>query len=114
MAQQRAVRVCGSYLAARLMTNDIEAAIKASDGYADLFQSALDTAGYVIAPKEPTEAMLIAARDWSIAKYGRGVGNDGAAGCYRAMLAAASPPTQPKEKKETKPLSSSPQSKAGE
>ncbi len=39
-------------------------------------------------PREPTEAMLNAARDWSVAKYGRGVGNDGAIGCWQAMLDA--------------------------
>lgn len=38
----------------------------------------------------PTERMLGDARDWSILKYGKGIGNDGAAGCWRAMWAAAS------------------------
>lgn len=33
---------------------------------------------------EPSEAMLIAARDWSVAKYGQGIGN-----------AAAPPATAP-------------------
>ncbi|MDX2318312.1 MAG: hypothetical protein QNK44_07905 [Hyphomicrobiaceae bacterium] len=55
---------------------------------AKAIHEALDYAGYVIVPKEPTEAMLIAARDWSLAKYGRGVGNDGADGCWKAMTAA--------------------------
>jgi len=45
--------------------------------------------GSVVVPREPTEAMLNAARDWSLEKYGVGVGNDGATGCYRAMIAAA-------------------------
>jgi hypothetical protein len=38
--------------------------------------------------REPTEAMLNAARDWFIKKYGLGVGNDGATGCWQAMLDA--------------------------
>jgi hypothetical protein len=42
-------------------------------------------------PFEPTEAMLNAARDWSVKKYGIGVGNDGATGCWQAMLTAAHP-----------------------
>jgi hypothetical protein len=45
--------------------------------------------GWKLAPVEPTEAMLVAARDWSAKKYGRPVGNDGAGGCWAAMLAAA-------------------------
>ena len=45
--------------------------------------------GYALVPVEPTEAMLSAARDWSLKKYGQAVGNDGARGCYAAMLAAA-------------------------
>lgn len=43
---------------------------------------------YVLVPREPTEMMLSDARDWSILKYGKAVGNDGTSGCYRAMLAA--------------------------
>ena len=43
----------------------------------------------VAVPREPTEEMLNAARDWSIAKNGRGVGNDQARGCYQAMLSAS-------------------------
>jgi len=38
---------------------------------------------------QPTNKMLDAARDWSIREYGRGVGNDAAAGCWQAMLRAA-------------------------
>ena len=37
---------------------------------------------------KPTESMLNAARDWSAAKYGKPVGNDGALGCWQAMLSA--------------------------
>ena len=44
--------------------------------------------GSVVAPMEPTEEMLIAARDWSLKKYGISVGDDGAKGCYAAMIAA--------------------------
>ena len=44
--------------------------------------------GYVVVPKEPTQAMLDSARDWSTKKYGKAVGNDGASGCYKAMLEA--------------------------
>lgn len=40
-------------------------------------------------PAEPTEAMLIAARDWSLKKYGKAIGDDAAKGCFSAMLAAA-------------------------
>jgi hypothetical protein len=45
--------------------------------------------GMAIAPVEPTEAMLVAARDWSYKKYGKPIGNDAAQGCWQAMLAAA-------------------------
>lgn len=38
--------------------------------------------------KQPTEAMLNAARDWSVKKYGNGIGNDAAIGCWQAMNAA--------------------------
>jgi hypothetical protein len=41
----------------------------------------------------PTEAMLNAARDWSVKKYGIGIGNDAAIGCWQAMYDAA--PAQP-------------------
>lgn len=54
--------------------------------------------GFVTVPREPTEAMLISARDWSLHKYGKAVGNDGASGCWNAMIAAALPdPPQSKE-----------------
>lgn len=49
---------------------------------------ALRASGYEIVLKDPDENMLNAARDWSVDKYGRGVGNDGAEGCYKAMLNA--------------------------
>lgn len=45
--------------------------------------------GLRVAPREPTEAMLDAAREWSRKKYGTPVGNDGATGCWQAMLDAA-------------------------
>lgn len=53
--------------------------------------STLD-ADSVIAPREPTEAMLHAARDWSAGKYGKSIGSDAAQGCYRAMIAALPTP----------------------
>lgn len=37
----------------------------------------------------PTAAMLDAARDWSVAKYGKPIGNDAAIGCWQAMIAEA-------------------------
>lgn len=40
-------------------------------------------------PEQPTEAMLDAARDWSINKYGQGIGSDAARGCWKAMFDAA-------------------------
>lgn len=43
---------------------------------------------------EITPEMDNAARDWSVSKYGRGIGNDAAHGCYSAMLEAA--PQTPK------------------
>lgn len=50
----------------------------------------INRAGPAATPaSEPTEAMLNAARDWSVAKYGRGIGNDAAIGCWKAMLAAS-------------------------
>lgn len=45
--------------------------------------------GYVLVPVEPTEAMLLSARDWSATKYGKPIGNDAAKGCWGAMVAAA-------------------------
>ena len=44
-----------------------------------------------LVPVEPTPEMDNAARDWSVSKYGRGIGNDAAHGCYSAMLEAAPP-----------------------
>jgi len=38
----------------------------------------------------PTEAMLNAAREWSVKKYGIGIGNDAAVGCWQAMYDATS------------------------
>lgn len=53
----------------------------------------IDAAGFVIVPREPTEAMLNGARDWSVKEYGGvdriGVGKDGASGYWRAMIDAA-------------------------
>lgn len=55
--------------------------------------AALNAGGYVIVPKEPTEAMHDAARDWSDKKYGKPIGLDGSTGCYKAMLYAVSSPS---------------------
>lgn len=43
----------------------------------------------VVVPVEPTDKMLEAARDWSIVKYGKAIGNNAANGCYKAMVEAA-------------------------
>ena len=45
-------------------------------------------AGQVAIPRIPTEAMLNAARDWSVKKYSQGIGNDAAIGCWQAMYDA--------------------------
>ena len=58
---------------------------------------AINASGCVLVPREPTEAMLIAARDWSYAKYGKPIGNDAATGCWGAMLAAAPQPGKEKD-----------------
>lgn len=39
-------------------------------------------------PCEPTEAMQNGARDWSVKKYGIGIGKDAAIGCWQAMYDA--------------------------
>lgn len=41
------------------------------------------------AMREPTEAMEIAARDWSYGKYGKPIGNDASNGCFRSMIDGA-------------------------
>ena len=51
--------------------------------------SLLPKEGEVVVPVEPTEEMLIAARDWSAAKYNQCIGNDAATGCYKAMIEAS-------------------------
>lgn len=43
----------------------------------------------IAAMRDPTDAMLIAARDWSAATYGKPIRNDAAIGCWRAMIDAA-------------------------
>ena len=43
-------------------------------------------------PMQPTEAMLNAARDWSVKKYGHVIGTEVATGCWQAMLAAFTGP----------------------
>ena len=39
--------------------------------------------------RKPTQKMLDAARDWSLHKYGKAIGNEAAVGCWQVMLAAA-------------------------
>lgn len=56
------------------------------------FLAAADAA--LAALEEPTEAMLCGARDWAVAKYGIGIGNDAADGCWRAMIGAAKADTK--------------------
>ena len=48
----------------------------------------LMSASDLTATKWPTEAMLIAARDWSSDKYGKPIGNEAATLCWQAMLSA--------------------------
>ena len=45
-------------------------------------------AEFALLAQSPTEAMLIAARDWSAKKYGTPIGSDAATGCWQAMSAA--------------------------
>lgn len=45
--------------------------------------------GYVLVPDGITKEMYDAARNWSCSKYGKPIGNEAAAGCWKAMLAAA-------------------------
>lgn len=60
-----------------------------ADGRADTRETGLREAAEIV--RDPTEAMLIAARDWSKAKYGTPIGNDAAAGCWQAMFDAVIP-----------------------
>lgn len=60
-----------------------------------------------LVPVEPTEAMNISARDWSIGKYGKAIGTDASDGCYKAMLEAAPQPDHiPGAKKMVEPTQS--------
>ena len=63
-----------------LLTHNAEQAAEIARLRADLATALSD---------EPTRAMLDAARDWSLKKYHQAIGDDAAAGCYRAMRAAA-------------------------
>ncbi len=42
----------------------------------------------IAAIREPTDAMLAAAQDWSRHKYGQPIGNEDATGCWQVMLDA--------------------------
>jgi hypothetical protein len=48
----------------------------------DAFEAALESAGLVLVPREPTEAMLDVAENWNTRGTGREI--------YRAMIEAAS------------------------
>lgn len=54
------------------------------------FDGEIDPAEYVravlISIRLPDGAMRDAARDWSIAKYGQGVGYDGTDGCWQSQI----------------------------
>lgn len=67
-----------------------------------VFQLSAQQAQAAPVPNVPTEEMLNAARDWSVKKYGQGIGNDAAIGCWTAMLAAtpAQSPASPQEAKD--------------
>lgn len=65
------------------------------DSLADDIIAALSVAGMVVVPREPTEAMNNAARDWSLYKYGKAIGREASEQCYRVMLGALSTPTLP-------------------
>jgi hypothetical protein len=71
------------------MMKIVESLSRLPFGTASEILNQLEADGFVIAPKVPTEPMLVAARDWSAGKYGKPVGDDGASGCWNAMLAAA-------------------------
>lgn len=43
----------------------------------------------ITAMREPTDKMLDGARNWSVSKHGRGVGNVDATQCFQAMIDAA-------------------------
>jgi len=53
-----------------------------------------ETTEYAIVPREPTDAMLATARDWSADAFGKPIGNDAARGCWGAMLSAAPSPQE--------------------
>ena len=56
---------------------------------AEYVLDALEAAGCTVVPNEATEEMLNSVRDWSYAKYGKPVGNDGAIGCLQALRTAS-------------------------
>jgi hypothetical protein len=62
-----------------------------ADAEADELIEELNKAGFSIVKigNCPTVAMLEAARDWSIKKYGKPIGDDAAVGCWKAMSGAA-------------------------
>lgn len=61
-----------------------DAEIKAEAG-----RHVADYRATIAALRTPTEAMLIAAREWSRRKYGQPIGSADATGCWQAMIDAA-------------------------
>ena len=80
------VERCGHY-----PHTEVEKPCPHCDGTAQTILVALEAGGFVVVPKEPTEEMHNAARDWSAWKYGKPIGIDASDGCYKAMLAASNP-----------------------
>lgn len=77
----------------RQMPEGLQSALRA---YVDCFNRA-ELAGQSLATARaeveslkapPSEAMLDAARDWSLRKYGKAIGNDAAIGCWQTMNTA--------------------------
>ncbi len=71
------------------MRDECITAIKGADEWSSFFGR--DEAGRLLDAAlnrmlEPSEGMLVAARDWSIAKYRIPVGDDCATGCMQAMI----------------------------
>lgn len=55
--------------------------------------AAIEASGtHCVVPMTPTEASLDAARDWSIKRHGRPIGNADAIGCWSAMISARPKP----------------------
>ena len=55
----------------------------------DALLAELPGMGLQVVPEVAGESQMDAARDWSVRKYGVGIGDDAAHGCWTAMCAAA-------------------------